>query len=259
MRTSKSFASSAAGLDDALGRIVGHGVLVRAGFGHAVAALRPGPPGHQLSDHLGRCGGSGKAEPTNRGHPLYAAGAHFAQQIDGVGRHAEQELRTRLLQPVEQAMAARQIVHHQLAAGRQRGNQRAEAEIVAQRAQRIEHLAIECPIASHHSRGGEQGVVAVHDPLRLSGRSGGEGQVHHLVRVAARRFERGRAGHIPERYRRIVCRLQPVRPVQEVAIRELREQVMPVGVGAVAGFGDQRRGAHAVYQGNDFADRVIAM
>ena len=34
---------------------------------------------------------------------------------------------------------------------------------------------------------------------------------------------------------------------------------MPVGIGAVTGFGDQRGGAHAVDQGDDLANRMAAM
>ena len=51
-----------------------------------------------------------------------------------MGRHAKQKAGACLFQPIEQALAARQIMHHQLTAARESGNQRAEPEIVAQRA-----------------------------------------------------------------------------------------------------------------------------
>ena len=59
-----------------------------------------------------------------------AAGAHFGQQVESVGRHAEQKRGAGFLQPVDQAAAARQIMHDKLAAAGERGDQRAEAEIV---------------------------------------------------------------------------------------------------------------------------------
>ena len=121
------------------------------------------------------------------------------EQVDGVGRHAEQKLGAGLLEPVEQARAARQIVDDQFAAAGERGDQRAEPEIVAERAQRVEHGALQPPVARHHPRRGEQRVVAVHDAFRLAGRAGGERQIHHLVGIPARARRRAPARQFAER------------------------------------------------------------
>src|SRR5215471_16359465 len=67
-------AGAAAGFDDTLGRIIGECILMRAGFGHAEAALRHDTPREQLSDNLRRRGSSGKAEAADRSQPLCAAG-----------------------------------------------------------------------------------------------------------------------------------------------------------------------------------------
>ncbi len=48
-------------------------------------------------------------------------------------------------------------------------------------------------------------------------------------------------------------------PAQEVATRQLCEEVMPIGVGPVTRLGDQRGGAHPFDQPNDFADRMVAV
>ena len=174
-----------------------------------------------------------------------------------MGRHAEQKLGAGLLQPIDQARAARQIVHDQFAAAGERGDQRAEAEIVTERAQRVEHSALQPPVARHHPRRGEQRVVAVQNALRLAGRAGGEGQIHDLVGIAARARLRA-----PGLAIRRMAQRRPGRRARRNAGsrgRPIREDVVPVGIGAVAGLGDQRRGAHAVDQRDDLANRVVAM
>ena len=61
-------------------------------------------------------------------------------------------------------------------------------------------------------------------------------------------FER-RSGQIAER-RRVGGPTAPG-AAQEIAVGELGEDVVPVGIGAVAGLRDQRGGAHAVDQRDD--------
>ena len=78
--------------------------------------------------------------------------ASISQQVEGVGRYPEQKRGAGFLQPIDEAEAARQIVHDELAAARQRGDQRTEAEIVRQRAQRVEHCPLQRPVARHHPR-----------------------------------------------------------------------------------------------------------
>ena len=174
-----------------------------------------------------------------------------------MGRHAEQKRGAGLLQPVDQAGAARQVVHHQFAAGRQCRHQRAEPEIVAERAQRVEHRALQMPVARHHPGGGEEGVVAVEDAFRGAGRARGERQIHHLVGVAARRRGDGGPGEVGER--RGVGRADAPGNAQKVAVGEFGEDVVPVGIGAIARLGDQRGGAHAVDQRHHLADGMAAV
>jgi hypothetical protein len=192
-----------------------------------------------------------------RTRPSRAARAQFAEEIDRVGRDAEQKRRAGLLEPVDQAGAAREVVHHKFAAGRQCGDQRAEPEIVAERAQRVEHRALQMPVARHHPGGGEEGVVAVEDAFRGAGRARSERQIHHLVGVAARRRGDGGSGQPGER--RGVGRTDAPGNAQKVAVGEFGEDVVPAVIGAMAGLGDQRGGAHAVDQRHHFASGVAAV
>jgi len=78
------------------------------------------------------------------------------------------------------------------AARGKRRHQCAQPEIVAERAQRVEHRALQMPVARHHPGGGEEGVVAVEDAFRRAGRARGERQIHHLVGIAACRRRESR-------------------------------------------------------------------
>ena len=126
-------AGSPAGSDDARGRIVWSGVLVRAGFRHAIAALRHNAVLHQRLDHAGRRRRAGDPEAAHFAEPARAAGAHLSQQIDRMRRHPEKEFGAGFFQSVHQAGIARQIVQHDFAAAGQRGDQGAEAEVMRQR------------------------------------------------------------------------------------------------------------------------------
>jgi hypothetical protein len=67
-------------------------------------------------------------KPATRATPR----AEFGKQIVCVGRHAEQEGGAGLGKPVEEAGAARLIVHDQLTAAGECGDQCTKTEIVAQ-------------------------------------------------------------------------------------------------------------------------------
>ena len=60
-------------------------------------------------------------------------------------RHAELEFGSGLLQPIKHAGVARQIVDHQFAATRERGDPRPEPQIVAERAERMKDGALQPP------------------------------------------------------------------------------------------------------------------
>src|ERR1700730_12233484 len=80
----------------ALGRVIGQRVLVRAGFGHAVAALRYDTALHQLGNDRRRRGGARDPETAHRTYMPRAAGSHLAQQVDRMRRYPEQKLRAGL-------------------------------------------------------------------------------------------------------------------------------------------------------------------
>ncbi len=232
---------------------------MRAGLGHAVAALR-----HDAAIHQGRHDLAGHrrardAEPRDAVEPREPARAQFGEQVDGVGRHADQEAGAGLEQAVEQAGAARQVVDHQLGADRERGDQRAQAEIVAERAQRVDDRArVDLPVAGDRARIGEQRVVAVHHALGLAGGARGEGEIDDAVGIAVAWRGRRRAEQAGERRSSIDWRKSiGVAQMRQVAKR--RKDVAAIGIGAVARLGDQRRGAGAREQADDVADRVITV
>jgi hypothetical protein len=174
-----------------------------------------------------------------------------------VRRYPEQKLGAGLLQPVEQAGAARQVVEDQFAAAGQCRDQRTEPEIVAKRAQCVEHSVLEPPVARHHPGRGEQGVVAVQNPFRLARRARCEGQIHHLVGVPARFCFERRSRQFAER--RGIRRADAPGAMQEVARAQCGKDVVTIGIGTVARLSNQCCGADAVDQRSDLADRMAAM
>ena len=140
---------------------------------------------HQPGDDRRRRGRARDPKAAHRPGIPRIASSHLGEQVDRVGGYAEQELGAGLFEPIDQARTARQIVQDQFAAAGERCNQRTESEIVTERTQGVEHGALQPPIARHRSGCGEQRVVAVHNALRLPGRAGGEGQIHHLIGIPA--------------------------------------------------------------------------
>jgi hypothetical protein len=172
-------------------------------------------------------------------------------------RHPEEKFGADLFQSVHQAGIARQIVQHDFAAAGQCGDQGAEAEVMRQRTQRVERSLVQMPVARHHPGGGEQRVVAVHHALRYSSRAGGEGQIHDLVRVIARRPVDG--GTRQGGKRGFIGRTSSPAKTQKIAAGEFGENIAPVAVRAVTGQSDQRRRAHPLHQRGDFSDPVVAV
>ena len=145
----------------------------------------------------------------------------------------------------------------QFAAAGERCNQRTESEIVTERTEGAENGALQPPIARHRSGCGEQRVVAVHNALRLAGRAGGEGQIHHLVSIPAPLGFECRPWQFSEWHS--AGRADAPGATYEVAARQFPEDVASVGIGAVGGLGDQRRAAHALGKRYDLANSVIAV
>ena len=155
-----------------------------AALGHAVAALRLDALRDQAGDHFAWHRGAGDAEAGQPAEALQSALLHLGQKIDGVRRHADQEARVGFQDAVGEARAARQVVDDKLGAHRQRHHLRAEAEVVAERRQRIDHRCVaDAPVLGELARVGQQRVVGVHHALRLAGGAGGERQIDDLVGI----------------------------------------------------------------------------
>jgi hypothetical protein len=107
---------------------------VRAGFGHSVPALRHDTVLHEFGHDRRRRGGARDPEVAHGACMPRGAGSDLGEQVDRMGRHTEQELGAGVLQPIKQALAAGQIVNDKFATPGQRGDQRTEPEIVAERA-----------------------------------------------------------------------------------------------------------------------------
>jgi hypothetical protein len=123
-------------------------------------------------------------------------------------------------------------VKDQLAAASQSRDQCAEPQIVAERAQGIEHSAPQPPVADHHLRGGKQSIVAVHNAFRFARRARRKRQVHHLVGVRGRfYFQRG-AGQLTERCG--IGRADAPGATEEIAVGQFSKDVVAVGIAAVA-------------------------
>jgi len=95
--------------------------------------------------------------------------------------------------------------------------------------------------------------------LWLPGGAGGEGQIHDLIRVAAHWNFDSRSRQIVEGCRRGIGRADAVDCSHEVAICQLCEEIMPVGIDPKARLGDHCGGAHPIHQRNNLAHPVIAM
>src|SRR6516225_3526922 len=114
---------TAAGLDHALRWVVGQSILVRAGFGHAVTALRHDAVLHQLGDDRRRRRCTRDPEAAHGADTADATGSYLGEQVDRMRRHPEQKHGAGLRQPIDQALAALQIVKDQLAAANQSRDQ----------------------------------------------------------------------------------------------------------------------------------------
>src|SRR5262245_10162558 len=89
------------GVDDALGRIVGQRVLVRASFRHAVAALRHDAVLHQLGDDRRRRRCTRDPKAAHGADRADATGSYLGEQIDRMRRHPEQKHGAGLPQPID--------------------------------------------------------------------------------------------------------------------------------------------------------------
>ncbi len=89
----------------------------------------------------------------------------------------------------------------------------------------------------------------MHDPLRRPRRARGEGQVDDRVGIALGRRGRSRPG------RKIVG--NGIDPAQEIELFDRGEDVGRLGVGAIAGLGEERGGAGAAEEGDDLGDRIV--
>ena len=199
-------------------------------------AIRPG-------DHLARHRGAGDAEAGQPAEALQPALLHLGQQIDRVRRHADQEAGVGFQNAVGEARAARQVVDDELGAHRQRHHLGAEAEIVAERRQRIDHRGVaDAPVLGKLARVGEQRVVGVHHALRLAGGAGGEGEIDDLVGIG---LVRAALVARPARARRngalsvSVSGFEPIDMPQRRHRLERLDQIALVGVGAVAVLPDE--------------------
>ena len=138
---------------------------------------------------------------------------HLGEQVDGVRRHADQEARPGFEDAVGEACAARQIVDDEFAAHRKRHHLRAEAEVVAERAERKHHgRVVDVPVLGELARVGEQRVVGVHHALRLARRAGGEGEIDDAVGVGFQRRAQAALSPMPANGVGVArrARLQPV-------------------------------------------------
>src|SRR5215211_4019562 len=97
--------------------------MVRAGLGHAVAALRNDSVAKQLSHDLLRGGSPGNAKALDVAEAREAALAQLIEKVDRMGRDAEQKRRAGLDEAVEKRRALRQIMHDKLAANGQGCNE----------------------------------------------------------------------------------------------------------------------------------------
>ena len=123
---------------------------------------------------------------------------HLGEQIDRVGGDADQKRRAGLDEAIDEARAARQIMDHDLPAHRKRHDHGAEAEIVAERAERIDDgLVVDGPVVRQRARVRQQRVVAMHHAFRLAGRARREGEIDNAIGIWRRGFDRcrGRRGH----------------------------------------------------------------
>ena len=101
-----------------------------------------------------------------------------------MGRHANHEGATGLHDPVNEASASGHIMDDEFAAARKGHDGRAEAQIMTERAHRIDdRLSAQAPIVRQRARIGEQRVVGMHHALGLAGGARGEGEIDDRIRV----------------------------------------------------------------------------
>ena len=91
------------------------------------------------------------------------------------------------------AGGAEAVEQHGLGAGENRLHQGQITPVEAERQPDHHHVAgVKPEIAVQDARGGERGVVAVHDPFGIARRPRGEGHPHHRIGVGRRGHEIGR-------------------------------------------------------------------
>ncbi len=234
-----------------------------ARLGHAVAALRRDAMIQQFGADGIRHRRAGYAEALQLGQAGIVPHAQLRQEVDGVCRDAEEEARAHLAQPRQQAGAPGQVVDHQFRTDGDGADQRAEAEIVAERAHRVDAgVGAEVPVPGNRAGIRQQGVVGMEDALRLSGRARGKGQIDDAVGIARRR--------VADRPSRIQTekgvavgqgfeRRHPIDVAQAFESRQSRPDIPPLRIRPVSRLQDKRRGRHAAQEIKDLLDRVIAL
>ncbi|KAG0932323.1 hypothetical protein G6F31_016568 [Rhizopus arrhizus] len=177
--------------------------------------------------------------------------------------HAHDVSRLAGLQPVQRRQSSGRIVQRQLHAGHQHLLQRHGADVMAHGAEaESDGILGVVPVAHQRPAIGQQRVIAVHHTLGGAGGAGGEGQVGDLVRVAHRRSPHGRqVGGVGERMgprgQRHVRPRQGVEALEAGYLVRQREDVLLVGIRAIADGGEQGAAVHAPCQLDHFGHGVV--